>query len=1350
MLITDRSRAIPVSWITVLAIVAILAFGGIVEAVDFRGSQTAPGEWTYTLTYHPMDNYSICQPNTTITISGLADVTEAYGPTSTDFPNPFGDQVNLQWIPEVLNGGTTVRWTHYGPGTGNWPIDLHVFGFKVLAPGATNGTISVTTDGFAYDSPECPDRDNVGTSNGPTDAATVASSFGYWRFEEGAADTLAIGTILDSSPQTDDGAPTGEPYFRADVPASAVPGTGATNGLSLDLDGFVDGAYFGSTFPFHDPGDVTIEFWIKNRSWQAQDLIWSRSDESDANRFNVFATGGSVGMDYRTPTGALVPLVQTPIPIDTWVHVAVTRTGNHYRLYLDGVLVDDSVDTVLDLPTASGWQISGRDTLAFNGLIDEIRLSDSALSPAEFLNATEGPSTATITCLAPNGGFTIDGDNFTVLTQGQTAEFEVLPEGSLFSLWSCGWGEPDCRYLEYLVMPGSTWEIVNVGGARIEMRMTSPPPCQLFLAVPIYDGQTWVYGCEAQVNGVVLSDDGCPEVVRIHWGWGDGTDNDNWFPAPHTYTTNGTYDVTVTPYDSEGGFTSETIQIEVTECAPPDLTEGLVAYYPFNGDSDDESGNGNHGLVYGAAPAADRFGLQGHAYSFDGMNDYIRVPRSSSLDITGPMTMAAWVYAYSVPPGVTAVVEKEISSMGYNIHLLEPSAVHIRVDGGIVEGGLIETNRWHFLAGVHDGTDLILYIDGDEIARTPEALPTLVPSKDLYIGAWQRSRIFDGLIDDVRLYDRPLSPMEIGLLFNLPPENSPPIAIDDGPWDVAEDSVLTALPSGVLANDSDPDDDDLSAILETQTSSGLVSLDPNGYFVYTPDPNYFGPDHFTYRASDGEFRSEPAIASFEVYSVNDPPVLDPVEDMSVFEADTLFIQLTATDIDHDVLDYWASGPPGAEIDPIAGRLYYTPEYDVSTANENAVFTVEFRVHDPQAAYSIQTAEITVVDINGGTPPGDDVMVIPEDPVTGTSPVSLTFEAVVDGGVTTVETTTAGPPPETGFRLGNNTYIEIHTEADYEPPIRLCFDYSSYGITGNRENRLRLYHLVPQDGFMNDGTQCTKPNGCWDDITDPDDPPDNPNPDTISDIICGTSNSLSLFAVVEGIEISAPLDPVEVDTAVIATLDLGDGTAADTALWDWGDSETAAATISTEGLVEGNHTYTEAGIHIVSLNLQKDGRDVGSAEFKYVVVYDPDGGFVTGGGWINSPEGAYPADPTLTGKANFGFVSKYKKGANVPTGKTEFRFKAARFGFRSTSYQWLVVAGPQAKFKGDGIVNGEGEYGFMLSARDGQRPGGGGEDAFRIKIWDKGTDEIVYDNQIDDDDDALPSTILGGGSIVIHK
>ena len=68
-----------------------------------------------------------------------------------------------------------------------------------------------------------------------------------------------------------------------------------------------------------------------------------------------------------------------------------------------------------------------------------------------------------------------------------------------------------------------------------------------------------------------------------------------------------------------------------------------------------------------------------------------------------------------------------------------------------------------------------------------------------------------------------------------------------------------------------------------------------------------------------------------------------------------------------------------------------------------------------------------------------------------------------------------------------------------------------------------------------------------------------------------------------------------------------------------------------------------------------------------VVYDPTGGFVTGGGWIWPPAGAHVDDSELEAKANFGFVSKSKKGPTEPTGQTELVFQASELNFHSSSY-----------------------------------------------------------------------------------
>ena len=177
--------------------------------------------------------------------------------------------------------------------------------------------------------------------------------------------------------------------------------------------------------------------------------------------------------------------------------------------------------------------------------------------------------------------------------------------------------------------------------------------------------------------------------------------------------------------------------------------------------------------------------------------------------------------------------------------------------------------------------------------------------------------------------------------------------------------------------------------------------------------------------------------------------------------------------------------------------------------------------------------------------------------------------------------------------------------------------------------------------------------------------------------------------------------------------------------------------------------TPLTVYTVGVNVTDSGGLFATSNFQFVVIFDPTDGWVTGGGWINSPAGAYSADLTMTGKANFGFESKYKKGASTPTRQTEFKFEAAKFKFKSTSYDWLVIAGAKAQFKGSGTVNGAGDYGFIITATDSEINGGGTVDKFRIKIWNKATGIVVYDNGLAAGDDTDPPTALGGGNIKIH-
>ncbi len=241
------------------------------------------------------------------------------------------------------------------------------------------------------------------------------------------------------------------------------------------------------------------------------------------------------------------------------------------------------------------------------------------------------------------------------------------------------------------------------------------------------------------------------------------------------------------------------------------------------------------------------------------------------------------------------------------------------------------------------------------------------------------------------------------------------------------------------------------------------------------------------------------------------------------------------------------------------------------------------------------------------------------------------------------------------------------------------------------------------------------------------------------------------------QIAAPVDPIQVNMVVTATatfIDPDDLTGPHTALWNWSDGTISQGVLTYSGgscTVTGTHTYGAAGVYTIGLTVTDKSGGSGEATYSYVVVFNPVGGFVTGAGLIVSPAGAYRPTPALTGKASFGFVSKYIHGATVPTGNTEFQFKMANLKFVSTSYQWLVVAGSKAQFKGHGTINGEGEYGFMVTAIDGAVAGGGAPDLFRIKIWETvGSESVIYDNQYGEDETSNAATELLGGSIMIRS
>jgi hypothetical protein len=221
---------------------------------------------------------------------------------------------------------------------------------------------------------------------------SMASVVSHYRFEEGSAGTSAS-TIVDSV-GTFNGTAVGAPVYSADVGTSYIDSIGAANNTSLAFSG-ASSIDFSNTFIFHTPGNSTLEFSIKFNNPAHTAIFWTRPDNTDANRYNIYTDPvNNIGFDYRAPGGSLHASSNPAATLtpDEWANIVIRRNGNVYETFLNGVLQASVTDSSPDLPTSVGWQISGRDGFRLDGLLDEVRMSDSALTESQFLMSIPVPA----------------------------------------------------------------------------------------------------------------------------------------------------------------------------------------------------------------------------------------------------------------------------------------------------------------------------------------------------------------------------------------------------------------------------------------------------------------------------------------------------------------------------------------------------------------------------------------------------------------------------------------------------------------------------------------------------------------------------------------------------------------------------------------------------------------------------------------------------------------------------------------------------------------------------------------------------------------------------------------------
>lgn len=234
--------------------------------------------------------------------------------------------------------------------------------------------------------------------------------------------------------------------------------------------------------------------------------------------------------------------------------------------------------------------------------------------------------------------------------------------------------------------------------------------------------------------------------------------------------------------------------IVVLVCLPVAVAEeqGLVAHWDFDaGKGDilrDASGHGNHGTLHGPTWVASG---AGHALRFDGGDDYVDCGNDASLDIRGPMTLSAWVCPRSASSREPGIVGKWFESYALTYYR-GGCWWYISGGGNHALAPLSKTGVWSHVVGTFDGEMMILYVDGQEAARHQSKakatgrgknflMGRIVPDPDATDAASQARGHFDGLIDEVKVYDRPLSLREVIAEYNRQAEQKG-LTVRDTSW----------------------------------------------------------------------------------------------------------------------------------------------------------------------------------------------------------------------------------------------------------------------------------------------------------------------------------------------------------------------------------------------------------------------------------------------------------------------------------------------------------------------------------------------------------------------------------------
>ncbi len=225
---------------------------------------------------------------------------------------------------------------------------------------------------------------------------------------------------------------------------------------------------------------------------------------------------------------------------------------------------------------------------------------------------------------------------------------------------------------------------------------------------------------------------------------------------------------------------STLIVLTVVNAGYAQLQSHIVACYPFNGNSNDESGNGHDGLAFGAVLTSDRFGNPNSAYEFNGMSHYIGISQFGNITQSNEFSLSAWVQADQVKSQVIVMMDPD------NISNRLLAAVHfshngtpfsfwdfgdILDDGRLAVGNTTFSNQWEHYVFTTGSNGMFIYKNGVLVNGTMNSDMLIDRSRNVLIGGGEDVGnvpfYFDGKLDDIVFFDKQLDLYEVNTLYQF-------------------------------------------------------------------------------------------------------------------------------------------------------------------------------------------------------------------------------------------------------------------------------------------------------------------------------------------------------------------------------------------------------------------------------------------------------------------------------------------------------------------------------------------------------------------------------------------------------